>query len=139
MPSLRDLALERNQKLNQLRARINQTSNLKKGEFGTSSYSEASDGSVSDLIHHNVKASNSLDTLGQEIIHSGKQKESQQSYIPLEISQQQRRIDRICETSDLKAKLAPAMEVLEKKTNEKIKGIIRKKILQESNRTETSP
>ena len=48
MPSLRDLAIERNKSLSQLRARINKASELNTGESGAAS-SEALDGTVNDL------------------------------------------------------------------------------------------
>ncbi|EJS44729.1 ntc20p [Saccharomyces arboricola H-6] len=131
MPSLRDLTLERNQRLNQLRARIKQASLQTMGELSTSSYPKALDETFNAPALQKVPTFTSLNTLEQKTMHSGKQEEDQPSYTSLEKDQLKARTNDISETSDLKAKLAPVMEVLDKKTNEKIKSIIRKKILQE--------
>ncbi|CAI4037423.1 hypothetical protein SMKI_02G2980 [Saccharomyces mikatae IFO 1815] len=123
MPSLRDLALKRNERLDQLRIRFNQSSVTDKG--GSSNLSE----SVNDSA--TVRLSDSCNTLEQETI-DGEHNKVQQQSSDLKKNKQQPNTDRICETSDLKAKLAPAIEVLEKKTNEKIKGIVNRRILQEA-------
>ncbi|CAI4278157.1 CFF_collapsed_G0003770.mRNA.1.CDS.1 [Saccharomyces cerevisiae] len=89
---------------------------------------------VYDTVIQTGQSSNATNSFVQETIQKTKQKESGQPYIIPQKNEHQRNIDKICETSDLKAKLAPIMEVLEKKTNEKIKGIIRKRVLQEPDR-----
>ncbi|CAD6599868.1 HN1_G0015970.mRNA.1.CDS.1 [Saccharomyces cerevisiae] len=134
MPSLRDLSLERNQELNQLRARINQLSKTGKKEAYNFVGSNISNEPVYDTVIQTGQSSNATNSFVQETIQKTKQKESGQPYIIPQKNEHQRNIDKICETSDLKAKLAPIMEVLEKKTNEKIKGIIRKRVLQEPDR-----
>ncbi|MCQ4702353.1 hypothetical protein NE704_15525, partial [[Ruminococcus] gnavus] len=76
---------------------------------------------VYDTVIETGQSSNATNSFVQETIQKTKQKESGQPYIIPKKNEHQRNIDKICETSDLKAKLAPIMEVLEKKTNEKIK------------------
>ncbi|CAI4060146.1 hypothetical protein SUVZ_04G3990 [Saccharomyces uvarum] len=129
MPSLRNLAIERDKSLSQLRARINKASKLNTGESGAPSL-ESLDETVSS---HVLPSSDSLSILEQKIIHNEKREEDQQSHISLEKDQRNVRIGKVSETGDLKAKLASAMEELEKKTDETINGIIRKKLLQKSN------
>ncbi|QHS71749.1 Ntc20p [Saccharomyces paradoxus] len=134
MPFLRDLSLKRNQRLNQLRSRVNQSRKTNEGETSDFVSSDVLNEPVNDTVAQTAQASKSSNIFEQKTIEERKQKESHKPIIIVQKNEHELRIDKVCETSDLKAKLAPSMEMLEKKTNEKIKGIIRKKILQEPDR-----
>lgn len=135
MPSLRDLSLERDQELNQLRARINQLGKTGKEEANDFVGLNISNEPVYDtVIPKQDRALTQRIVLYKKLFRRRNKKRSGQPYIIPQKNEHQRYIDKVCETSDLKAKLAPIMEVLEKKTNEKIKGIIRKRVLQEPDR-----
>ncbi|AJP85244.1 Ntc20p [Saccharomyces cerevisiae YJM1443] len=120
MPTLQNLALERNQKINELRGRIDKVNKRNDTKYSRRSYSEIPDKSLNNLAFGTVQGSGSLYSLEQEIIHEEEPKKNQY---------QQPGANKICETSDLKAKFAPYTEILEKETNKKIKEIIRKKML----------
>ncbi|KOH00503.1 hypothetical protein GRS66_006862 [Saccharomyces pastorianus] len=132
MPSLRDLTIERNKSLSQLRARINKANKLSTTEFGAP-FLKALDGTVNGHVLQPSPSSDSLSTIEQEISHIEMGEEDQHSHISLQRDQQTVRIGKVSETGDLKAKLASAMEELEKKTDETINSIIRKRLLQNSN------
>lgn len=122
MPSLRDLSLQRNQRLNQLRVRINQSSKTNKS--GSSFISSNSLNELTnDIVAQPAQDFNSSST------QESKQKKSYRSYIVPQKRGYEQTTSANCETSDLKTKLTPYMEALEKKTNAIIKRIIRKKLL----------
>ncbi|CAI4266537.1 ASN_HP2_G0003570.mRNA.1.CDS.1 [Saccharomyces cerevisiae] len=120
MPILRNLALERNRKINELRGRIDTVNKRNDTKYSRSSCSEISDKSLDNLALGTVQSSGFIYSLEQEIIDEEEPKKNRY---------QQPGTNKICETSDLKTKFAPYTEMLEKKTNKKIKEIIRKKML----------
>lgn len=81
MPSLRDLSLERDQELNQLRARINQLGKTGKKEANDFVGSNISSEPVYDTVIQTGQSSNATNSFVQETIQKTKQKESGQPYI----------------------------------------------------------